>query len=137
MTSPTDAIMRVHSLRKAVAMARECAMREALSGAVLPGLAHDTVTALAMQLQEAERDAVALIGDGYATTCGGFIAATVDDRRRVPRPKFTYRRAGYLFRRCQTCNLLHLASLSACDRRGEFLHEVWSRLAVDVVVIVE
>jgi hypothetical protein len=106
MTSPTDAIMRVHSLRKAVAMARECAMREALSGAVLPGLAHDTVTALAMQLQEAERDAVALIGDGYATTCGGFIAATVDDRRRVPRPKFTYRPAAakpatcYIWPRC-------------------------------------
>lgn len=46
-------------------------------------------------------------------------------------------RTVYTFKRCGACALLHPLGLTACNKRGEYLYQLFLRLSPDVVSVIE
>lgn len=88
MSDIEQALLAVHAGKRALQMART--MRDGSIDRL--GLADDIVTALALQLREAEARAAKLIGDG-APLGNGRVTISVDDRRHIPRPRILYHRS--------------------------------------------
>lgn len=86
----TDALLQLHSMRRALWLAREVENRERLAGHHVLHF-DDTVTALSRQVEKIEREVIELVGEGVELPTGGKITVMADDRRSKSRPRVLYR----------------------------------------------
>lgn len=62
---------------------------------------------------------------------------TMEIERAIHDAEKRFGRAGFAFKRCTICALLHPAALTGCDGKGEMLFAVWLRLSVDIVHVID